>query len=76
MMIEMLEMFFFGVLAASTLVATILMAFNFPRIRAGHEAVMVVLQSLAETHRLGFEALTIEMDKLDARVAELERTHG
>ena len=35
-MIETLQMFFFGVLACSTLVATIVMLINFPRIRAGH----------------------------------------
>ena len=72
---EALELFFFGVLATSTFVATCLMLVNFPRIRAGQQTLMAVLNGLGETHRLGFEALTIEMDKLDARVKELERTH-
>jgi hypothetical protein len=72
-MIATLEMFFFGVLACSTLVATCMMIINFSRIRAGQEAVMTALRGLAETHRLGFEALTIELNKLDERVKELER---
>jgi hypothetical protein len=75
-MMATLELFFFGVLACSTLVATCAMIINFPRIRASHQAVLAVLNGMAETHRLGFEALTIELNKLDERVKELENAHG
>jgi hypothetical protein len=75
-MIAMLELVFFGVLACSTLVATIAMLILFPRMRADHQAVLMALNGLAETHRLGFEALAIELHNLDARVKELENAHG
>ena len=69
---ETLELFFFGILAASTFVATILMMFNFPRIRATQHMLLFTLNGLGETNRLGFEALTIELNRLEHRVKELE----
>jgi Tfp pilus assembly protein PilV len=54
------------ILAASVLTATLLMAVNFPRIRAAQAATLQVLQSLEE-------ATHARTDQLEKRVAELER---
>jgi len=45
-------------------------------IRRHHVAVVTNLKSINDQYMLGYEALTIEMGKLEERVAELERTHG
>lgn len=75
-MIETLQMVFFGILACSTLVATCLMMVNFPRIRAGNQAVMFILKDMGETNRVVFEVVHAKLDQLDERVKDLERTHG
>jgi DNA-binding TFAR19-related protein (PDSD5 family) len=72
-MIATLQMFFFGVLACSTFVATILMAINFPRIRAANQAVMMILNSLADTHRVTYEIYDAKLNQLEERLQELER---
>ena len=48
------------------------MAINFSRIRANHQAMMMVLQNLATTHSAGFELVTTELAQLEERVKELE----
>lgn len=40
--------------------------------RHAHAATMQALQSMSDTHMMGFEALTIDIDRLNARVAALE----
>jgi hypothetical protein len=71
-MMATLELVFFGVLATSTLVATCAMIINFPHIRASQQMMLAALNGLDETYRLGFEALTLELNRLDERVQELE----
>jgi hypothetical protein len=40
--------------------------------RAQHQSTMAALSSLGDTHRLGYEALTISMQRLEWRVKELK----
>lgn len=86
-MIEAMQMFFFGVLASSTFVATILMMFNFPRIRAAQRALLVELHRIrtAQEEVLGdlngvrgvfdhdWGVMVLYLNKLEERVKELER---
>jgi hypothetical protein len=64
------------VLAGSTVTATILMAVNFPRIRAGNQAMLMALNNLVETNRVAFEIYDAKVNQLEARVQALEDTHG
>jgi hypothetical protein len=45
-------------------------------IRGHHVAVIANLKAINDQYMLDYEALTIEMGKLDERMKELERTHG
>ena len=45
-------------------------------IRQHHRLIIGNLKSINDQYMLGYEALTIEMGKLDERMKELERTHG
>ena len=40
--------------------------------RAEHDSTMAALASLGDTHKLGYEALTMAMQRLEQRVKELE----
>jgi hypothetical protein len=40
--------------------------------RAQHDSTMASLASLGDTHKLGYEALTMAMQRLEQRVKELE----
>jgi hypothetical protein len=40
--------------------------------RAQHQSTMAALSSLGDTHRLGYAALTLAVQRLDRRVKELE----
>jgi hypothetical protein len=40
--------------------------------RAQHGTTMAALASLGDTHKLGYEALTMAMQRLEQRVKELE----
>jgi uncharacterized ion transporter superfamily protein YfcC len=40
--------------------------------RAQHQSTMAALASLGDTHKLGYEALTMSMRRLEQRVKELE----
>lgn len=40
--------------------------------RAQHQSTMTALLSLGDTHRLGYEALTLAMQRLEHRVRQLE----
>ena len=71
-----LELFFFGVLACSTLVATCAMLINFPRMRAAQQAMLMNLNSLADTHRVTFQVYDAKVNQLEARVRQLEDTHA
>jgi len=41
--------------------------------RAQHKGTMAALSSLGDTHRLGYVALTLAVQRLETRVKELER---
>ena len=45
-------------------------------IRGHHVAMIANLKGINAQYMLGFEAVTNELNKLDERVQELERTHG
>jgi hypothetical protein len=40
--------------------------------RAQHQSTMAGLSSLGDTHKLGYEALTLSMQRLEQRVKQLE----
>jgi hypothetical protein len=40
--------------------------------RAQHQSTMAALASLGDTHRLGYEALTLAVQRLEQRVNQLE----
>ena len=40
--------------------------------RAQHQSTIAALSSLGDTHRLGYEALTMSVRRLDQRVKKLE----
>ena len=40
--------------------------------RAQHQATIVALASLGDTHKLGYEALTLAVQRLELRVQQLE----
>jgi hypothetical protein len=40
--------------------------------RAQHQSTMAGLSSLGDTHKLGYEALTLTMQRLEQRVRQLE----
>ena len=40
--------------------------------RAQHQSMMTALASLGDTHRLGYDALTLVVQRLEQRVHELE----
>jgi hypothetical protein len=40
--------------------------------RAQHQSTMAGLSSLGDTHKLGYEALTMAMQRLEQRVKQLE----
>jgi hypothetical protein len=40
--------------------------------RAQHQSTMAALSSLGDTHKLGYEALTLAVQRLEQRVRQLE----
>jgi hypothetical protein len=44
--------------------------------RAQHQSTMHALSSLGDTHRLGYVALTLAVQRLEKRVRELEQAGG
>jgi hypothetical protein len=40
--------------------------------RAQHQSAMAALSSLGDTHKLGYEGLTMSMQRLEQRVKQLE----
>ena len=70
---EALELVFFGVLASSTLLATVLMAFNFPRIRQSQHELVGLLHALSHAQRLSSEVYDAKVNQLEERVRQLEK---
>ena len=71
-MIEMLQLFFFGMLAVTVLVATCAMLINFSRIRAVQTATVQLLEALAEAQRVSDQLRSFDIQALNERLAALE----
>jgi hypothetical protein len=75
---DALELIFFGALACSTTVATAVMLFNFPRMRAAQRATMQQLEALGEAERVREQLRKYDVEAINLRLRALEdeRTHG
>ena len=67
-MIEIIAVIAMSVISVCLVVATV----SLWVMRHGNRAVLMALNGLGETYKLGYEVLTVENEKLEARVKRLE----